>query len=172
MVSYLLAATTPSSQAQTTKMATITSSTSFPFYTPRSLTTTKTKTDLRFHFHPYNNKSRSSFKCKASSATSSSTFTSMLGFDLYDLLGIDSSSDQSQIKMAYRSLQKRCHPDIAGPAGHDMAIILNDAYAILSDPIARFAYDKVCGSNINLIISCASVSIDLLYSIFSFYFSI
>lgn len=142
-MSYPLTAATPSSQ--TKKMASITSSTSFPFYTPRSITTTKT--DLRFHFHPYNNKSRSSFKCKASSTTSSSTFTSMLGFDLYDLLGIDSSSDQSQIKMAYRSLQKRCHPDIAGPAGHDMAIILNDAYAILSDPIARFDYDKVCCSN-------------------------
>jgi len=67
----------------------------------------------------------------------------MLDFDLYDLLGIDSSCDQSQIKTAYRSLQKRCHPDIAGPSGHDMAIILNDAYAILSDPFARFAYDKV-----------------------------
>lgn len=67
----------------------------------------------------------------------------MLEFDLYDLLGIDSSCDQSQIKTAYRSLQKRCHPDIAGPSGHDMAIILNDAYAILSDPSARLAYDKV-----------------------------
>lgn len=65
-----------------------------------------------------------------------------MDFDLYDLLGIDSSCDQSQIKTAYRSLQKRCHPDIAGPSGHDMAIILNDAYAILSDPFARFAYDK------------------------------
>lgn len=65
-----------------------------------------------------------------------------MDFDLYDLLGIDSSCDQSQIKTAYRSLQKRCHPDIAGPSGHDMAIILNDAYAILSDPFARLAYDK------------------------------
>jgi curved DNA-binding protein CbpA len=41
-------------------------------------------------------------------------------------------------------LQKRCHPDIAGPAGHDMAIILNEAYSILSDPNSRSAYDKVC----------------------------
>nr|KYP40707.1 Chaperone protein dnaJ [Cajanus cajan] len=66
----------------------------------------------------------------------------MLDFDLYELLGIDSSCDQSQVKVAYRSLQKRCHPDIAGPAGHDMAIILNQAYSILSDPNARLAYDK------------------------------
>lgn len=66
----------------------------------------------------------------------------MTDFDLYDLLGIDSSSSPSQIKLAYRSLQKRCHPDIAGPDGHDMSIILNDAYAVLSDPASRSAYDK------------------------------
>ena len=97
-------------------------------------------------FHPSNlhnkcfsksNASTSTLTCKA---LSSST---MMDFDLYDLLGIDSSCDQSQVKVAYRSLQKRCHPDIAGPAGHDMAIILNEAYSILSDPNARLAYDKV-----------------------------
>ncbi|KAL6332938.1 hypothetical protein AAG906_019946 [Vitis piasezkii] len=44
--------------------------------------------------------------------------------------------------MAYRKLQKRCHPDIAGPAGHDMAIILNEVYSVLSDPNLRLAYDK------------------------------
>ncbi|KAG5010614.1 hypothetical protein JHK82_019257 [Glycine max] len=96
-------------------------------------------------FHPSNlhnkcfsksNASTSTLTCKA---LSSST---MMDFDLYDLLGIDSSCDQSQVKVAYRSLQKRCHPDIAGPAGHDMAIILNEAYSILSDPNARLAYDK------------------------------
>ncbi|GLT87116.1 hypothetical protein SLE2022_052150 [Rubroshorea leprosula] len=80
-----------------------------------------------------------SFTCKASSSSSSS---SLLDFDLYDLLGIDSSSHQTQIKTAYRSLQKRCHPDIAGPAGHNMAIILNEAYSVLSNPTARSSYDK------------------------------
>ncbi|KAB1206337.1 Chaperone protein DnaJ [Morella rubra] len=79
-----------------------------------------------------------SMTCKASASP-------VMDFDLYDLLGIDSSSHQSQIKMAYRTLQKRCHPDIAGPAGHDMAIILNEAYAVLSDPSSRSAYDKEQG---------------------------
>ncbi|EEF35741.1 conserved hypothetical protein [Ricinus communis] len=79
--------------------------------------------------------------CRASSSSSSSS--SITDFDLYDLLGIDSSSDQSQIKLAYRTLQKRCHPDIAGPTGHDMAIILNQVYSLLSDPSSRLAYDKV-----------------------------
>lgn len=68
---------------------------------------------------------------------------SITDFDLYDLLGVDSSSDHSAIKHAYRSLQKKCHPDIAGLAGHDMAIVLNEAYAVLSDPLSRFSYDKV-----------------------------
>ncbi|KAL6970127.1 hypothetical protein U1Q18_029832 [Sarracenia purpurea var. burkii] len=80
-------------------------------------------------------RSNSVVTCKASSS-------SITGFDLYDLLGVDSSSDQSQIKLAYRSLQKLCHPDIAGPPGHDMAIILNQAYSLLSDPNSRLAYDK------------------------------
>ncbi|XP_030547550.1 chaperone protein dnaJ C76, chloroplastic [Rhodamnia argentea] len=80
-----------------------------------------------------------SASCRASSPSSSWMMTD---FDLYDLLGIDSSSSPSQIKLAYRSLQKRCHPDIAGPDGHDMSIILNDAYTVLSDPASRSAYDK------------------------------
>ncbi|XP_042492126.1 chaperone protein dnaJ C76, chloroplastic [Macadamia integrifolia] len=80
--------------------------------------------------------------CRASSSSSSSSSSSITDFDLYDLLGIDSTSNLSQIKDAYRSLQKRCHPDIAGPAGHDMAIILNEAYAVLSDSNSRFIYDK------------------------------
>ncbi|PIA35423.1 hypothetical protein AQUCO_03500060v1 [Aquilegia coerulea] len=79
-----------------------------------------------------------SIRCKASSSSS----FSVTDFDLYDLLGIDSTSNQSQIKTAYRSLQKRCHPDIAGPTGHEMAIILNEVYSILSDPVSRSAYDQ------------------------------
>lgn len=84
----------------------------------------------------YKSHNRASVVCKATSSYS------ITDIDLYELLGVHSSSDQATIKMAYRLLQKRCHPDIAGPAGHDMAIILNDAYSILSDPQSRLAYDK------------------------------
>uniref|UniRef100_A0A7N1A7C9 J domain-containing protein n=1 Tax=Kalanchoe fedtschenkoi TaxID=63787 RepID=A0A7N1A7C9_KALFE len=98
---------------------------------PIRFTTVKLPSNSKTHHLP-------STSCRASSSSSSS----ITDLDLYDLLGVDSSSDHSQIKKAYRSLQKRCHPDIAGPAGHEMAIILNDVYSLLSDPIARLAYDK------------------------------
>ncbi|KAF6165502.1 hypothetical protein GIB67_012201 [Kingdonia uniflora] len=106
-------------------------------YQPSPSTTLKTSTSKKFPIYPPSLPKfrRASFKCN-------STSSSIMDFDLYDLLGIDSSSDQSQIKMAYRTLQKRCHPDIAGRTGHDMAIILNEAYSILSDPNSRLAYDK------------------------------
>lgn len=97
------------------------------------------KPPLRFYTLINTRKARNNsylMTCKASSSSS------MMGLDLYDLLGVDSSSDQTQIKLAYRALQKRCHPDIAGPAGHEMAIILNEAYSLLSDPSSRSAYDR------------------------------
>ncbi|MED6217447.1 hypothetical protein PIB30_017892 [Stylosanthes scabra] len=90
---------------------------------------------LQLQLRNKNNRYSTITRCKASSWMTSE-------LDLYELLGIDNSSDHSEVKRAYRSLQKRCHPDIAGPAGHDMSIILNQAYAILSDPNARRAYDK------------------------------
>lgn len=65
------------------------------------------------------------------------------GYDVYELLGVEPEAPLPEIKQAYRWLQKRCHPDIAGPVGHDMAILLNDAYTILSDPMQRAAYDVV-----------------------------
>ncbi|KAB2095133.1 hypothetical protein ES319_A01G014900v1 [Gossypium barbadense] len=111
-----------------------------PLYPPstsiinNTLTSKPNSKNLPYHHHHR----RRSLTCKASADSPSS----ILNFDLYDLLGIESSSDQSQIKTAYRALQKRCHPDIAGPTGHDMAIILNEAYSVLSDPGSRLAYDK------------------------------
>jgi DnaJ-domain-containing protein 1 len=56
-----------------------------------------------------------SLECRAFASLNSS----IRDFDLYELLGTDSSSDQTQIKLAYRALQKKCHPDVAGPGGHD-----------------------------------------------------
>ncbi|KAL0351926.1 UNVERIFIED_CONTAM: Chaperone protein dnaJ C76, chloroplastic [Sesamum calycinum] len=96
---------------------------------------------LFFPQQQHSNAARTSFSaCRASG--SSQYYSPITEFNLYELLGVDASSDRAQIKEAYRGLQKRCHPDIAGPAGHEMAIVLNEAYALLSDPNSRLAYDK------------------------------
>ncbi|KAJ0966851.1 hypothetical protein J5N97_023768 [Dioscorea zingiberensis] len=89
---------------------------------------------------PHRRTTSSPIRC--ASKPSSPSLAATAGYDLYELLGIDPAADQSQIKRAYRALQKRCHPDIAGPAGHDMAIVLNEVYSLLSDPISRSAYDQ------------------------------
>ncbi|TVU16547.1 hypothetical protein EJB05_40118, partial [Eragrostis curvula] len=96
--------------------------------------------------------SSSRYRCRAEASTSGGGDGYRAGgvrgswasdYDLYELLGVERSSPQSEIKAAYRSLQKRCHPDVAGAAeGHDMAIVLNEVYALLSDPAARLAYDQ------------------------------
>ncbi|PWA66352.1 DNAJ heat shock N-terminal domain-containing protein [Artemisia annua] len=112
---------------------------SAPTVTPSSLTPIKSRPFFgtsSFSCKKYDH--ASSMVCKAAGSSN----YSITDFDLYDLLGVDSSSDNMAIKQAYRSLQKKCHPDIAGLAGHDMAIILNEAYAVLSDPLSRFDYDK------------------------------
>uniref|UniRef100_A0ACD5Z1F8 Uncharacterized protein n=1 Tax=Avena sativa TaxID=4498 RepID=A0ACD5Z1F8_AVESA len=102
--------------------------------------------------------SRHHHRCQAASTgtggSSSSSSSSSGGgrgsswateYDLYSLLGVEPSSPHSEIKAAYRALQKRCHPDVnAGDEGssHDMAVVLNEVYALLSDPVQRQAYDR------------------------------
>lgn len=67
---------------------------------------------------------------------------------------MEPTSPHAEIKAAYRALQKRCHPDVVAassssasgdggtPSAHDMAVVLNEVYALLSDPAARRAYDR------------------------------
>ncbi|KAK6931739.1 hypothetical protein RJ641_003532 [Dillenia turbinata] len=105
-------------------------STCLPLYTPTpSIPTRATKLTFPGSRSTSLNGTTPNSNSLRSRATASTSSSSVMDFDLYDLLGIDSTSNLSQIKMAYRLLQKRCHPDIAGPAGHDMAIVLNEAYA-------------------------------------------
>lgn len=62
--------------------------------------------------------------------------------DYYKILQVDGQADPAVIQGAYRALLKsaRMHPDLGGSA--EGAQALNEAYAVLSDPAARRAYDR------------------------------
>jgi curved DNA-binding protein CbpA len=62
--------------------------------------------------------------------------------DYYSLLQLDFDASSKDVKRQYRQLQKWCHPDIAGDAGTDLSIILNEAYDTLMDEKTRRVYDR------------------------------
>jgi curved DNA-binding protein CbpA len=66
----------------------------------------------------------------------------------YETLGIGREASAAQIKSAYRSLVKRCHPDLF-PSGSAACAEaekrmreINMAYAVLSNPRNRETYDS------------------------------
>lgn len=62
----------------------------------------------------------------------------------YQILGIPENADSRQIKAAYRSLAKRCHPDTnhGSEAAAELFRQLNEAYRILGNEQLRKAYDQ------------------------------
>ena len=62
--------------------------------------------------------------------------------DYYALLGIDSDADASVLRRAWRLLALRWHPDRAGAGATATFQTISAAYAVLSDPVARAAYDR------------------------------
>jgi len=63
--------------------------------------------------------------------------------DLYGLLGIPRDADDVQIKSAYRTLARACHPDLRGDEQRFRQI--SHAYATLAHPARRAAYDAQAG---------------------------
>jgi DnaJ-class molecular chaperone len=54
---------------------------------------------------------------------------------------VDDDAPCDEIKRAYRAMAKECHPDYMGDVGHDICILLNEAYETLMDEGARAAYN-------------------------------
>ena len=59
----------------------------------------------------------------------------------YEVLQIPSNASASQIKEAYRRAVKKFHPDVSKGIGDDSIKLVNEAYAILSDPERKARYD-------------------------------
>jgi len=62
--------------------------------------------------------------------------------DYYALLGVDPGVERAQLRRVWRRLALRLHPDRAGPGSTAAFQQISVAYGVLSDPIARAAYDR------------------------------
>ena len=65
----------------------------------------------------------------------------------YDIIGVSADASLAEIKSAYRAAIRKYHPDVnAAPNAQRLTEILNDAYALLSDPAKRRVYDVALAS--------------------------
>ena len=62
--------------------------------------------------------------------------------DYYALLGVHATADAAELRRAWRRLASQWHPDRAGEAATATFQMLSAAYTVLSDPVARAAYDR------------------------------
>jgi DnaJ-class molecular chaperone len=61
--------------------------------------------------------------------------------DYYAILGVAPEVNSGELRRAYRLLALRFHPDRAGEAATVQFQRISEAYAVLSDPTSRAAYD-------------------------------
>ena len=62
--------------------------------------------------------------------------------DYYELLGVSKTATDEEIKRAFRKLAKMYHPDNKETGDEAKFKEIGEAYAILSDPQKRKAYDQ------------------------------
>ena len=67
--------------------------------------------------------------------------------DYWRVLGLDPGADTSTLKRAFRAQARRWHPDLNGndPGAEEQFKLVNEAYAVLSDPRRREAWEAGLG---------------------------
>ncbi|MCS6786395.1 MAG: DnaJ domain-containing protein [Thiobacillaceae bacterium] len=67
--------------------------------------------------------------------------------DYYKILGVPRDASQEDIRKAFRKLARKYHPDVSKePDAEERMKQINEAYAVLSDPDKRAAYDRLGSS--------------------------
>ena len=65
--------------------------------------------------------------------------------DYYEVLGVDKSADEKEIKRAYKKLARKYHPDLNPDnpkEAEEKFKEINEAYDVLKDPKKRAQYDQ------------------------------
>ncbi len=90
---------------------------------------------------------------------------------MYEILGISQKASHESLRLAYRELARKHHPDVDDdPKAHERMAKINAAFEILIDPVRRLEYDKSLSTDVDeptpkYTINKSRLSIKLLYSL-------